>query len=156
MWISAQLVTKEKGQESFTKQCSVRLRVEGLLDSNHRVLVGGMEHNRSRVITCDESTCESFIVMHLGVLEYSRYLVNVSFGGLESVDKHFNIVDIVFTVITYNPEFTRMEVWFRFFFVLSTAVVAFIFFVGGMKNFGKCYIKQNTYTSISNKSSLPI
>ena len=42
MWISAQLVTHvEKGQESFSKDCSVWLRVQGILDSGHEVLVGG-------------------------------------------------------------------------------------------------------------------
>jgi hypothetical protein len=127
----------EKGQESFTKKCTVSLKVEGFEESSrNRVLVGGMAHNRTRTITCDATSCEPFIVMHLGVLAYSRYIVNISFAGLESVDKHFNIADIVFTVITYNPEFTRMEVWFRFFFVLSTVVVAVVFFVVGMKNFG--------------------
>lgn len=66
-----------------------------------------------RTLRCDHEKCDPFIIIHLGVLEYSHYMVNVTFGGLETVDKHFNIQDIVFTVTTYNPEFTRMEVWFR-------------------------------------------
>ena len=45
-----------------------------------------------------------------GVLIYPRYLVNLTFSGLEIVDKHFNIEDIVFTISTYNPQFTHMEV----------------------------------------------
>ena len=40
--------------------------------------------------------------MHLGVLEYPRYLVNLTFSGLELVDKHFKIEDIVFTISTYR------------------------------------------------------
>ena len=44
------------------------------------------------------------------MLVYPRYLVNISFSGLEIVDKHFNIEDIIFTVSTYNPQFTHMEV----------------------------------------------
>ena len=51
----------------------------------------------------------------------------MSFSGLESVDKHFNIEDIVFTFSTYNPQFTKVEIWFRFFFVLATAGVAAVF-----------------------------
>merc|ERR1712038_643458 len=129
MWISAQLVTHvEKGQESFSKDCSVWLRVQGILDSGHEVLVGGRGHNRTRTITCDGSRCDSFIVMHLGVLEYPRYLVNISFAGLEIVHNHYKIEDFVFTISTYNPNFTRVEIWFRFFFVLSTSVVSFAYF----------------------------
>jgi hypothetical protein len=44
------------------------------------------------------------------VLTFPRYLINLTFTGLEIVDKHFNIEDIVFTVSTYNPQFTHMEV----------------------------------------------
>lgn len=65
--------------------------------------------------------------MHLGVLNYPRYLVNVTIYGLEAVDKHFNIEDILFIFETYNPQFTRMELWFRFFFAVVTAGVALAF-----------------------------
>ena len=135
MWISSKLITQERDSESFTKRCTVTLRVEGMTGTKERAVIGGMAHNRTRTINCDASSCASFIVMHLGVLEYPRYLINISFAGLESVDRHFNIVDIVFTVITYNPDFTRMELWFRLFFVAATAVVGILFLVGGMKNF---------------------
>ena len=135
MWISSKLITQERDSESFTKRCTVNLRVEGMTGKKERAVIGGMAHNRSRTINCDASSCASFIVMHLGVLEYPRYLINISFDGLESVDRHFNIVDIVFTVITYNPDFTRMELWFRLFFVATTAVIGMLFLVGGMKNF---------------------
>ncbi len=56
-------------------------------------------------------------------------------AGLESLDKHFKISDIVFTMTTYNPEFTRMEVWFRFFFLLSTCAVLAAFVVS-MRSYG--------------------
>ena len=135
MWISSKLITQERDSESFTKRCTVTLRVEGMTGKKERVAIGGMAHNRTRTINCDASSCASFIVMHLGVLEYPRYLINISFAGLESVDRHFNIVDIIFTVITYNPDFTRMELWFRLFFVATTAVIGILFLVAGMKNF---------------------
>ncbi len=56
-------------------------------------------------------------------------------SGLESLDKHFKIVDVVFTITTYNPEFTRMEIWFRFFFLLSTLCVG-VAFVASMRSYG--------------------
>lgn len=137
LWISAQLVTKvEKGQERFEKDVAVWLRVEGILDSGHKVLVGGQGHNRTRTIKCNQTRCDSFIVMHLGVLEYPRYLINISFTGLEIVDRHFDIEDVVFTSSTYNPSFTEEEVWFRFFFVLFTSVVlVFYFYFSSLRQF---------------------
>ena len=52
LWISAKPVTHiEKGQESFKKPVAVWLRVEGVLDrGGHKVLVGGLGHNRTRAI----------------------------------------------------------------------------------------------------------
>ena len=50
------------------------------------------------------------LIIFQGVLMYPRYLVNLTFSGLEIVDKHFNIEDIIFTISTYNPQFTHMEV----------------------------------------------
>ena len=56
-----------------------------------------------------------------------RYSVNVTIYGLETVDKHFNIEDIHFIFETFNPQFTRMELWFRFFFAIVTASVSLAF-----------------------------
>ena len=135
LWISAQVITaKEKEQEMFTKKCHVFLQVKGLLDKSKSVLIGGQSHNRTRTIRCDDEKCDSFIIMHLGVLEYSHYLVNISFTGLDSVDKHFHIKDIIFNTITYNPEFTRMEIWFRFFFVVVSVIISILFLLS-MRNF---------------------
>ena len=106
--------------------------------------------NNVLLLQCSEKRCDSFIAMHLGVLEHPRYLVNMTFTGLEIVDKHFNIENIIFTISTYrftflfikrfrsmklvcskvicfcflfSPAFTEVEVWFRFFYVLATVVV---------------------------------
>ena len=69
----------------FPYQCIVQLCWREL------AFVAFRGHNRTRTITCDGSRCDSFIVMHLGVLEYPRYLVNISFAGLEIVHNHYKI-----------------------------------------------------------------
>ena len=68
------------------------------------------------------------------LLDHCRYLVNLSFYGLDAVDKHFNIEDINFVFETFNPQFTRMELWFRFFFATVTAVVA-VGFLSSLRGF---------------------
>ena len=34
----------------------------------------------------------------------------------------------MFTISTYNPNFTRVEIWFRFFFVAATSMVSLCYF----------------------------
>ena len=63
----------------------------------------------------------------ISYFSFIRYSVNVSIYGLETVDKHFNIEDIDFIFETFNPQFTRMELWFRFFFAIVTASVSLAF-----------------------------
>ena len=64
--------------------------------------------NNVLLLQCSEKRCDSFIAMHLGVLEHPRYLVNMTFTGLEIVDKHFNIENIIFTISTYRFIFLFM------------------------------------------------
>jgi len=128
LWLSAKLITKvATEQETFTKMCSVTLKVSGIRDEHTSKVIGDRVHNRTRVVRCADKSCDSFIVMHLGVLYFPRYSVNVTIYGLETVDKHFNIEDIHFIFETFNPQFTRMELWFRFFFAIVTAVVSLAF-----------------------------
>ena len=135
LWLSAQLVTKvATEQETFTKVCYVTLHVKGINDKYSSEVIGDRVHNRTRVVRCADKSCDSFIVMHLGVLNHPRYLVNVSMYGLEAVDKHFNIEDIIFMFETYNPQFTRMELWFRFFFAVVSACVA-VSFIASLRGF---------------------
>lgn len=73
LWLSAQLVTKvATEQETFTKVCSVTIHVKGVSDPTTSKIIGDRLHNRTRTIRCADKSCESFIVMHLGVQNYPR------------------------------------------------------------------------------------
>ena len=134
LWISVEIRTKDNDQATFSKTCKATVTIEGVIDGDRKEPVGLPNVTRTRMLICQKNKCNSFILLHLGALEYCHYLVNVTFDGLKSVDKHLTISDIFFNITTYNPEFTEMEIWFRFFFVLATAVIAFIYLVN-MRNF---------------------
>lgn len=73
LWLSAQLVTNvATEQETFSKVCSVTIHVKGVSDAQTTKVIGDRVHNRTRTVRCADKTCESFIVMHLGVLNYPR------------------------------------------------------------------------------------
>lgn len=92
---------------------------------------------RSRHLHCDKQRCDEFIVLHLGYLAYSQYLINISFHDLESFHVRYNIKQLDFYVSysdinyffilttfslqlkTYNPDFTQIEVWFRLIFLIG-------------------------------------
>jgi len=58
----------------------------------------------------------------MGFLPESRYLVNVSFLGLDARYSD-SVKDITFTWATYNPSFTELEIVFRFLFLVITFAV---------------------------------
>ena len=66
---------------------------------------------RSHTLKCKGPRCEGFLVLHLSSVHHARYVFNVTLEGLKS--SHFGVEEIAFTVTTFNPEFTRMELWFR-------------------------------------------
>jgi hypothetical protein len=80
-------------------------------------------HNRTRHLVCMRKHCDEFIILHLGFLEYAHYLLTINFYGLEAFNQRYNIHSLKFFFKTYNPEFTQIEIWFRFIFLLFTFIV---------------------------------
>ena len=75
------------------------------------------------MLECREALCQPIILLHLGFLPESKYLVNVSLLNLDSPFIVNNVKDIVFTWATYNPSFTELEIVFRFLFLVITFAV---------------------------------
>lgn len=53
---------------------------------------------RTRHLRCEKSSCEEFIVLHLGYLDYTRYILKIYFYGLEGFNQRYIIRDITFYV----------------------------------------------------------
>ncbi|XP_064603964.1 transmembrane protein 181-like [Liolophura sinensis] len=81
-------------------------------------------HNRSRILRC-EKTCDDLILLHLGYLDYTNYIINIHFYGLENI--RFDIKNVQFSFKSYNTGFTQLEIWMRFVFLVLTFLATCIF-----------------------------
>jgi len=58
-------------------------------------------HCRTRHLICERQSCEEFMILHLGFLDYTRYMLTVRFHGLESFHQRYNIIEVTFFVSNY-------------------------------------------------------
>jgi len=129
LWLSVKVLLASPERGTSSTPFTVWLSAAGV-DSQPSALPKPLLTNSSRLrsLKCADGDCKSLIVLHLGSLAFDRYQFIVRFQGLENVEKHFGMDDVLFTMTTYNPEFTSMELWFRFFFLCCalTASAAFL------------------------------
>ncbi|CAN8018046.1 unnamed protein product [Ixodes persulcatus] len=126
LWVIAQISMKEEDEdETFRKSFHVRIKIQGITTKGQVVDISGTTepHIRTRELVCSGKVCEGFTVLHLGFLDYSRYLLTATFYGLETIDEKYHIEDVTFYYKSYNASFTQLEIWFRFIFLLATFAV---------------------------------
>ncbi|CAG9857632.1 unnamed protein product [Phyllotreta striolata] len=124
LWVIAKLSTENTDGEIIDKIFEVSVGISGLSEEHKPVrILTANSNNRTRHLKCDRQSCEEFIVLHLGYLDYAHYIITVNFFGLEAFHSHYNIKELDFYFKTYNPGFTQIEIWFRFFFLAFTFVV---------------------------------
>ena len=132
LWLSVKF-NIEDNDETFSKNFTVMLSVVGLnKDLKKGDIIGYRKHNRTRTLQCSGLNCNTIIIMHLGYLPDSVYLVNASFLGFDHYS--YTIKDLKFTWATYNSAFTQLELVFRFLFFLLTIGVL-IFFVHSLHKY---------------------
>ncbi|VVC98833.1 unnamed protein product [Leptidea sinapis] len=126
LWLFAEIITDNNDEEIFDKSFQVSISIDGIL-SDHtttNLIPESESTNRTHHLKCEEQVCEEVMILHLGSLEYTHYMLNIHFYGLHEFHKRYFIREIVFYFKTYNPAFTQMETWFRFIFLLTTFSVA--------------------------------
>ncbi|CAG9559629.1 unnamed protein product [Danaus chrysippus] len=126
LWLLAEILTDNDDEEIFDKSFQISISIDGVLSDHTTVtlLPESEATNRTQHLKCKKQVCEEVMVLHLGSLEYTHYVFNLHFYGLEEFHKRYNIREIIFYFKTYNPVFTQMETWFRFIFLLTTFIVA--------------------------------
>ncbi|XP_012254361.1 transmembrane protein 181 [Athalia rosae] len=125
LWVIAKLSTSNTDNERYDESFQVSVSIDGQA-SDHRavsILAPEAGHNRTRHLTCERQSCEELVVVHLGFLDYSHYIITVRFHGLESFYQRYTIRDLTFYFKNYNPAFTQIEIWFRLIFLLATFIV---------------------------------
>lgn len=126
LWVITKVLIDVKNDQSFRKEFHLSVSIEGLTrtHTSQTLLSPDHPHNRSRTLECDQRECREVTVMHLSFLRFTHYVITVNFYGLEELQKWYHVQDVVFYFKTYNPTFTKLEIWFRFFFLLLSFIVA--------------------------------
>uniref|UniRef100_A0A1B0C2U9 Transmembrane protein 181 n=1 Tax=Glossina palpalis gambiensis TaxID=67801 RepID=A0A1B0C2U9_9MUSC len=132
LWLIAKLVTNNNDDEKYDKSFHVSVAIDAITEQHKplNLLPANGPHNRTRHLSCVRNDCQEFTVMHLGFLEYAHYIITVRFYGLKSFHHKYNITGITFYVSefgvnfkSYSPDFSQIEIWFRFIFLLFTFIV---------------------------------
>ena len=98
---------------------------------------------RTRDLKCERQNCTEILVLHMGYFNYAHYALTIRFYGLESIHSRYSIKDVnfyvkialiqtysngkliifdIFQFRSYNPSFTRLEIWFRVIFLVLTFI----------------------------------
>ncbi|ODM90187.1 Transmembrane protein [Orchesella cincta] len=101
----------------FEKTFGISLDLYGI-STGTVVKILNTSNKRSRHLKC-KGECEPFTVLHLGFIDFAKYFIVVRFSDLKGVHERYHIKDVDFYFKTYNPNFTQMEMSFRF--IYSTA-----------------------------------
>ncbi|XP_075971889.1 transmembrane protein 181 isoform X2 [Anticarsia gemmatalis] len=129
LWLFAEILTNNDDEEIFDKSFQISISIDGVLaDHSTTELVSENDApNRTEHLKCIKRVCDEVLVLHIGMLEYTHYVLNINFYGLKEFHKRYHIREIVFYFKTYNPAFTQLELWFRFIFVITAFCVTFWF-----------------------------
>ncbi|XP_026737025.1 transmembrane protein 181 [Trichoplusia ni] len=129
LWLYAEILTNNDDEEIFDKSFQVSISIEGVLSdhSTEEILSENESPNRTQHLRCKKRVCEEVRLLHLGMVDYTHYVINVNFFGLQEFHKRYYIREIIFYFKTYNPAFTQLETWFRFIFVMTSFIMTFWF-----------------------------
>ncbi|KAM5324305.1 transmembrane protein 181 isoform 1-T1 [Glossophaga mutica] len=117
LWLTCVVELNQSRETSVQTNFSMTVKVDGVAEDGTTKFIHNKAHNRTRTLTCT-GKCAETIVAHLGYLNYTKYTVIVGFEHLKVPIKKVN-----FTWKTFNPAFSRLEIWFRFVFVVLTFIV---------------------------------
>lgn len=131
LWLIAHIITDNSAGTRVEQSFNMSVFIGGIKGEDQSVMqsqnpqLSGDTHNRTRLLSC-ATDCKDLILLHLGYLDYSSYIINIKFFGLEE-QSHFNIKNIVFYFKSYNTSFTKLEIWMRFTFIVFTFFATCLF-----------------------------
>ncbi|XP_063724710.1 transmembrane protein 181-like isoform X2 [Symsagittifera roscoffensis] len=133
LYLWCQILTNNSASAGkYSEPFGMNVKILGKEDNNYGYEVNKDSNERTRLLQCHRDTCSEFLVMHLGHLQYLLYTVIVQFHSLNSLPHP--IREVIFTWQTFNPNFTQLEIWFRFGFLVIT-FAAICLFAHSMRKF---------------------
>nr|KAF6508642.1 transmembrane protein 181 [Rousettus aegyptiacus] len=121
LWLTC-VVELDHSKETYSQvSFPMTVEVSGVAQDGTTTFINSRVHNRTRTLTC-AGKCAEIVVAHLGYLNYTQYMVTVGFEHLDVPVREMN-----FTWKTYDSAFSKLEVWFRFVFLVLTFIVICLF-----------------------------
>nr|XP_058962507.1 transmembrane protein 181-like isoform X2 [Pocillopora verrucosa] len=110
---------------SFSDSFHLSVKIYGRAKDSSYHLIAETPFNRTRQLQCQKE-CNPLVILHLGYLDYPSYVATVNFHGLQ-FPKGIDIRDIDFVLKHYSADFSQVEIWFRFVFLVLTFMVTCMF-----------------------------
>eukprot|EP00117_Sycon_ciliatum_P004242 scpid67821/ scgid8704/ Transmembrane protein 181 len=88
-----------------------------------RIYLGIERFQHTKSLHC-EKTCEPFVLLHVGSVDHTRYEVEFA---IEEANHPESIQNMTFEWQFFSPEFTQMEIWCQFVYIIFTFITAFQF-----------------------------
>lgn len=118
LWLHM-LYTIDNQQGKSEVELKTKVRWTGLEMHMAEVNKGQSTEHKS-VLTCSNGVCSELFVAHIAYLIHPYYTFNVKTTGLHT--SHFDIINIQFKFTMMRSEFTQLEIWFRFAFLLLSFI----------------------------------
>ncbi|XP_065057138.1 transmembrane protein 181-like [Rhopilema esculentum] len=129
LWLLCKLQISGLRKKEFTFEKQFRVFVKIMGRNKHTSsykLLSQSFHNRTRTIKCTVKGCEHFVVLHISNIEHPSYQISIRFHEL-SFPSVLKVRNILFMFKYYNAEFTQIEIWFRFAFLVLSFTVTCLF-----------------------------
>lgn len=122
LWLTCIMEAQNNNLGDFQQPFSISVELKGVLQDASMTRINGVQH-KPRILHCG-ARCEELVVLHLSYLNFTQYQVLVGFRGLQNLSYSLRVK---FLWKTYNPNFSQVEIWFRFVFVVLTFMVTCVF-----------------------------
>lgn len=126
LWILCQIkLNGTKPGTALIQRFHLSVKLLGRAKDSSYHLIGTNAYNRTRELNCNKE-CKPLVILHLGYIDYPSYVAVVRFHNL-NLPKGIQISDVDFQLKYYNADFTQVEIWFRFVFLVLTFMVTCMF-----------------------------
>nr|CAG4635359.1 EOG090X03I5 [Artemia franciscana] len=129
-WVLAQITTANKDDETYERKFHVNVCAYNVLESNFKDQEHEwfMSQNQERFLSCQQQECSDIYIYHAKQIGNGVYVLNITFSGLEHIHMRYTIEKIAFQFVTYNSDFSTIELWMRMLFVFATLIVSAFYF----------------------------
>uniref|UniRef100_UPI00398ECF92 transmembrane protein 181 isoform X2 n=1 Tax=Pristiophorus japonicus TaxID=55135 RepID=UPI00398ECF92 len=124
LWLMCRFELNKSTGVEVRKHFPMMVAISGVMQDTSVPNIRVDAHNHTRSLHCTNGRCDEIIVLHLGYLNYTEYMITVTYNLEYS---QFSIKDVNFTLKMYNASFSQVEIWFRFIFVVFTFMVTCLF-----------------------------